>query len=187
MKVGILNNLYSHLFTIPKQLFSKYYFAVYNNTLWENLPLLPGQKIWRTLYVCYTFDVLFWWAVYIMYCTLVQTKPISFRKSKKWSLKIEKNIYFFCVLDTQEHLKTYEFFLYSSSWSQNIATKFIKTGLKSGLKSYIVYKDIIQVYLYSFGMNLSNKSYGNKAQILLKQWMKFWSKSWNIEKKHLAS
>ena len=52
MKVSILNNLYSHLFTMPMQLFSKYYFAVYNNTLWENLPLLPGQKIWRTLYVC---------------------------------------------------------------------------------------------------------------------------------------
>ena len=50
MKVGILNNLYRHLFPIPKQLFSKDYFAVYNNTLWENLPLLPGQKILRTLY-----------------------------------------------------------------------------------------------------------------------------------------
>ena len=51
MKVGILINLYSHLFPIPKQqLFSKDYFAVYNNTLWENLPLLPDQKIWRTLY-----------------------------------------------------------------------------------------------------------------------------------------
>ena len=50
MKVGILNNVYSHLFPVPKHLFSKDYFAVYNNTLWENLPLLPGQKIWRTLY-----------------------------------------------------------------------------------------------------------------------------------------
>ena len=49
MKVGIWNNLYYHLFPIPKQIFSKGFFAVYNNKLWENLPLLPGKKIWRTL------------------------------------------------------------------------------------------------------------------------------------------
>ena len=50
IKVGILNNSYSYSFPKPKQLFNKDHFAVYNNTLWESLPLLPGQNIWRTLY-----------------------------------------------------------------------------------------------------------------------------------------
>ena len=44
MKVGILNNLYSHLFPIPKQLFIKDYFAVYNNTLWEKFAFITGPK-----------------------------------------------------------------------------------------------------------------------------------------------
>ena len=38
MKAGILNNLYIYIFPIPKQLFSKDYFAVYNNTLRLNGP-----------------------------------------------------------------------------------------------------------------------------------------------------
>ena len=51
MRAVILNKTYIHLLPIPKQLFSKYYFAVYCNKLWRNWLLLAGLNIWRTLYV----------------------------------------------------------------------------------------------------------------------------------------
>ena len=90
MNVGILNNLYIHLFPIPKKLFSKDYFAVCNNTLRKNWPLLPGKRYggpcsrFSNFFACVTCKL-----SHLRCLTSFYAKEVRCRVKSSWFLRFQ--------------------------------------------------------------------------------------------------
>ena len=84
-----------------KQLFSKDYIAAKNNTLRKNRPLLPGQKIWRTLYKQLSKNVLVKWYIFMLDSLFLVTwmQYVEFSNNEQYSKLINiqsmNNMYLF--------------------------------------------------------------------------------------------